>query len=74
MSEKSCLYKKRWKLFKWKDKYKISALFSISCLAEIKYSESPLIVTFKDVGIFFKYGFSDFFFDIYTFWNRRRPF
>ena len=37
-------------------KYKLSALLYISYLAEIKYYESmskPVIVTFKDVGIFF---------------------
>ena len=48
-------------------KYKPSALLYISYLAEIKYYESmlnPLIVTFKDVGIFFNMGFP--FFSIYT--------
>ena len=37
-------------------KYKLSALLYISYLAEKKHYESmlkPLIVTFKDVGIFF---------------------
>ena len=41
-------------LFKWRDKIKLALLY-ISYLAEIKYNESmlkPLIVTFKDVGIF----------------------
>ena len=66
MGEKSCLYslKKRWKLFKWRDKIQISALLYISYLAEIKYYESmlkPLIVTFEDVDIFFYYGFFCFF-------------
>ena len=47
-------------------KYKLSALLYISYLAEIKYFESmlkPLIVSFKDVGIFFIIGFT-FFVDV----------
>ena len=63
MSEKSCLYslKNVGYCSNGGIKYKLSALLYISYLTEIKYYEymlKPLIMTFKDVGIFFNMGFS----------------
>ena len=65
MREKSCLYslKNVGNCSNGGIKYKLSALLYISYLEKIKYESmlKPLIVTFQDVGIFFKKGFSIFF-------------
>ena len=77
MSEKSCLYSLK-NCSNVGIKCKLSALLYISYLAGRKYYESmvkPLIVTFKDVGIYFFLIWLFRFLSIYTlFSNIRRPF